>query len=48
LLDAEKKFGLVADGIGGDARGDIASRMFAGIAKNAFTTEPLKALALTG
>jgi len=39
LLDAEKNFGLVADGIGGGARRNIASRMFAGIAKNVFRYE---------
>jgi serine/threonine protein phosphatase PrpC len=38
LLDDEKKFGLVADDIGGSAGGDIASHMFADIAKNVFTT----------
>lgn len=40
LLDGEKKFCLVADGIGGSAGGDIASRMFADEAKKIFTTAP--------
>lgn len=38
LVDGEKAFCLVADGIGGSAGGRIASRMFANQAKKVFTS----------